>query len=308
MRAATLLASNTRAPLALLARELDAAVLAPDVPFAELERRAIDRHEADVLWLCGLLFSIRSPAAGLRAIAAPVMRRDAQSGVPAYYALLVARRGALPHNAEGAQLAQARFAFNDRQSLSGYYAMLWHFSQTAPDHRPPFRRYVESGGHAKSLELLRSGLAEVATVRVRARDSALAATHGAAQIDSTYFDALSGNERADFVVLRTIGPLPSPPLTVRADLRDEVQNRVQHAALHLHESDSARSVLRDVSIDRFVRVDDTHYAIMRQIYALPSELERGDVDVQWLSQTETSAAALSSKRKRGEHERDALEL
>ncbi len=182
-------------------------------------------------------------------IAAPVMRGAHYRDKPIYFSDVVVR--AECGCREVADLHGMRFVYNDRQSLSGYYA-LRDMQARQPGFRPG--RQIASGGHERSLSYLLANRADFAL------------------IDSTVLEAWSRvrgrNDRARLRSLGRVGPYPSPPLLVRAGLDPDVKAALRRRVLTLHHDTLHHNAdqsaeLNAAAIKRFAPVDASYYAELR---------------------------------------------
>jgi phosphonate transport system substrate-binding protein len=147
------------------------------------------------------------------------------NGRPVYFADVVVR-GDSPAERFDA-LRGRRWAYNDRNSKSGWFSMLGrvggdpHF----------FSELVHAGSHLQSLAAVRSGRAD------------------AAAIDS---NALARQPHADLRVIESWGPFPIQPVIVRNGVDDATKSRIAEALL-------AMDGLEPFGFARFARVTPADY-------------------------------------------------
>lgn len=161
----------------------------------------------------------------------PVTADHRAAGNPVYFADVVV--GASSPVQTFADLAGARWAYNDRNSKSGWFSMA---ERCAP--RPPeefFAELIASGSHLRSLELVASGAAD------------------AAAIDSNVLRMQQHSLR----VLESWGPFPIQPAVIRAAVSDETKRRVAGALLTIHERHSES--LARFGVIRFVNGSEADY-------------------------------------------------
>src|ERR1051325_7978323 len=161
----------------------------------------------------------------------PVPSDPRSEGRPVYFADVVVRADSPARTF--AELAGARWSFNDRNSKSGWFSMLERIAPRAPAEF--FGELVASGSHLRSLELVAEGVAD------------------AAAIDS---NALRANAPESLRVLESWGPFPIQPAVIRAG--HPARERVAGALLTIHERHGAALATHGVS--RFVAGDERVYA------------------------------------------------
>lgn len=143
----TYLGDNVLPIAAELAEELDMELLSADT------FEAIERQHADLYWMCGLLTVELIDSGRLPAdiVAAPVFA--GQPG-PVYHSVIIVAPPA------AADLSGRRLVINEAGSWSGNHALRVHL-QGSP---VSFASVVESGTHARSIDMLLAGEADVAAI------------------------------------------------------------------------------------------------------------------------------------------------
>jgi len=234
------LAERLAAPLGLdWALEVDARRSGPQ-PDAD----PFSRGCADVGFMCAPCYQeLRDlPAAPVELLVAPVYDDPRNAGRPVYYSEVVVR-GDAPWADFAAAAREARWAYNDEGSLSGYHSVLRQ-AQALGLGRDVFADAVNAGSHLNALDLLARGGAD------------------AAAIDANVL-ALRLHERPDALaglrVVDTLGPHPVQPVVVRAGLPDAVKHALREAFLALDAASDASGLLARYRITRLVPVDDADY-------------------------------------------------
>lgn len=200
---------------------------------------------ADVGFVCApsyVWMAERTPPSVVLAGVAPVHDDPRNGGRAEYFSELVVRADDPARSFE--QLAGRRFAYNDPTSLSGYHCVLDKLASAGKDARF-FSEVVQSGSHARSLELLSTGEVDLAAIDANAL---------------SYFHSFGEGEGVR--VLETLGPHPVQPVVVRATLEASQRRAIAEAFLDMHYA-SGGEPLRRFSVKRFVSVDDSHYAGVR---------------------------------------------
>jgi ABC-type phosphate/phosphonate transport system substrate-binding protein len=200
--------------------------------------------EADVGFLCApgwAALAARRPAP-VELIAAPVFDDPRAERRPVYFADVVVRRAA-PVRAL-AELATARWAYNDECSLSGYHAI---------------RRAL--GGHDATF--LRAGS------HLGAIDRVLAGEADAASVDSNVLALWRRREPVRSSELRAVGswgPYPIQPVVARTALAATVKDALRRALCGLHVEPSC-TALRELGLLHFVAVSERDYWSEREAFA-----------------------------------------
>ena len=156
----------------------------------------------------------------------PVPADPRSNGRPVYFGQVIVRADRAVRTLE--DLHGSVWAYNDRNSRSGWFAMLERAGARF------FSGYVHSGSHLRSIEMVRSGAAD------------------AASIDS---NVLLRQNVSDLRIIETWGPFAIQPAIVRADLDAELKARAVTALLTLHE----RHALEPFGFTRFVAPDAALY-------------------------------------------------
>ena len=157
-----------------------------------------------------------------------------------------------------ADLVTARWGFNDRESLSGYYSVL----QTAVEYgadRTFMSRLHHTRGHLNSLRRLRQGSID------------------AAAIDSVVVALRWREERVLRTELRrvqSLGPWPIQPIVMRRSLPARVKARLARAMGKLAATAERRQALRRWLIAGVAPMTDRDFDVERAALARAQALER----------------------------------
>jgi phosphonate transport system substrate-binding protein len=127
----------------------------------------------------------------------------------------------------------ARWAYNDRNSKSGWFSMSERCAPESPDEF--FSELIASGSHLRSLDLVANGLAD------------------AAAIDSNVLRM----QRSSLRVLESWGPFAIQPAVIRTALPEETKRRVAGALLTMHERHA--DALAHFGLLRFVEGNEGDY-------------------------------------------------
>ena len=143
-----------------------------------------------------------------------------------------------------ADLRGARFAYTDPLSLTGYLhpRRLLTDAGTAPE--AFFASTFFTHGHDLSIEAVRRGIAD------------------AASVDSLVFDYLVQRSPGEVEGLRVIDrsrPYPIPPLVVPARVPAEDVVTLREALVSFGQDERGRALLHNLQIERFERPDEEAY-------------------------------------------------
>lgn len=178
------------------------------------------------------------------------------AGRPVYFSDIVVRAD---HPARSfADLVDARWGYNDRESLSGYYSVL----QTAAAHGADaafLGRLHDMGSHLASLRALRRG------------------TIDAAAIDSTVL-ALRWRQdptlRTDLRVVHGLGPWPIQPIVMRRSLPVRLKAALTSAVGALAAAPERQRILRRWLVSGVAPMTDADFDVERAALAQAQALER----------------------------------
>jgi len=222
-----------------------------DVPWQE-RKAMFDRGEVHIAWMCGTQYTWQAdaPNSSVELLAAHTMQGGRYEGKPAYFSDVIVGKYRPYHSID--DLADTRWAYNEPESLSGYWAMRYALAvrgQTAEDF---FGKIVEAGSHVKAVAIVSRSLAD------------------SAAIDSTVLEALL-RRHPDLVdsirIIESLGPNPIPPWVIRTEVPEEARQQIRFELQKMHESGAGKTLLSDNHIDRFVAVTDDYYNPVRKMVA-----------------------------------------
>lgn len=195
--------------------------------------------EVEFGWVCGLLHACRLASVDwpFAAVAAPVMTSDRHGGKPQYFGDVVVSERSEARSLQ--DLEGTVFAYNEPTSLSGYGMLLDRLGSV-----DQFERTVESGSHAESIALVRSGAADVAVV------------------DSTVMDMMEvrGSDGVDAIrIIESLGPYPMPPIVASRSVNPGMLAEIREHLLTLHLDESGRAALGKWGVARFEGAADGAY-------------------------------------------------
>jgi phosphonate transport system substrate-binding protein len=245
LRLITYLAPSIPAELFhLVARDLEEACGVPaEVVFEERisgplegDDEPFTRGGADVGFLCAPSYRwLREARKGsVELLPLPVPTDERAAGRPVYFSEVIVPAGSAARSL--GDLRGARWAYNDRNSRSGWFSMIERIAPLPPE--AFFGSLIDAGSHVRSIELVASGEAD-----------------GAA-IDSNAL-RLRPAQRERVRILDSWGPFAIQPAIIRAGIDGETKRRVAGAMLTLHERHA--SELARLGVSHFVPADDALY-------------------------------------------------
>jgi phosphonate transport system substrate-binding protein len=210
------------------------------------ETDPFEEGRADIAFVCGPSYPLLRAAGRPVTIvgAAPVFDDPRNGGRPVYFSDLIVRRdlvaGAFP------DLRGSVWAFNDRQSLSGWHRMLSRLETLGlPQPEAFFSRVVQSGSHVASIDLVVNGEADVSAVD---SNTLLLARRRDAALDTR------------IRVLESWGPSAVQPLIAREDLPATLRAQIEKTLLGMADSPTAALRLSQFGVLRFAPVSPADYS------------------------------------------------
>lgn len=218
------------------------------LPWQERER-LFDLGDIQILWLCGLPYVSKADLAGsgMELLAVPVPARPRYQGRPVYYSDVVVRRSS-PYESF-VDLCGASFVYNEPRSHSGFNVVRAYLAELG-QHDGFFGSVVESGAHARSIEMILSGVVDCAA------------------IDSTVLEWLQAQRRKlrdELRVIETIGPSPIPPWVVSTKLSADLRCQIRQLLLELHLIPRGRAALAQAQLAQFISAEDRDYDPIRRM-------------------------------------------
>jgi phosphonate transport system substrate-binding protein len=198
----------------------------------------VERGEVDLAWICTGAWPDLESAGAARIVAVPRV-----SGVSTYRAYIIVRAENRSRSLD--DLRAATFAFTDPMSLSGCQYPLSRLRDRGEAAAKFFSRTFYTHGHDVSIEAVRRGYAD------------------AASVDSLVFDFLalrSPGEVDGLRVLETSSPFPIPPLVVPARAEGREADELVTELLRFADDEVGRRLLGQIGVEAFARQDSAVYA------------------------------------------------
>ena len=208
------------------------------------------KGEVELGFLCapGYLWLARPPRPVVELVRAAFVFDDARNGGrPAYFADLVVAADSRARSL--ADLAGARWGYNDPCSLSGYFSVLFELERRGLT-RGHFSSTAALGSHHAALSAVEEGRIDCAAI-----DS------------NTLLLERRAGRRPRVRVLESYGPFPVQPVVVRADLAAERQQAITSALLGMHVDPAGARALAQAGVRRFAPVETADYEAERALLA-----------------------------------------
>lgn len=237
-----------RAIAGRLAGDLGSPVAFVDHVSWEERLQELDAGTVSMAWICGLPYVVLNGdrPARFELLAAPVMAQDRYAGRPVYFSDVVVRRESPPGNFD--DLRGAVWAYNESGSFSGHVVVCAHLADRGAG-RNFFKRWIATGSHLRSLELVLEGEADAAAIDSTVLDMAYAAEPG-----------LQDRIRS----VTALGPNPAPPWVISRELPRPVRERARASLCGLHHTPAGRALLETYRINCFAPVQDRDYDPIRE--------------------------------------------
>lgn len=251
IRFATYLAPNMLPVYQFIVEYVGARLACPTELAFGMSFDAFERGLIDAGFICGLPYVelTRSAEPAIELLAAPVLQGERYRGEPIYFSDVIVSRD---HPARSfAELRGCRWAYNDRDSHSGYNITRYTLVRIG-ETRGYFGAVVEAGFHQEAIRLVCEG------------------TVDAAAIDSQVL-AVELREHPDLAqcirVIDTLGPATIQPVVAARRLPEEMRDALREALVAMGADAAARERLAYGFIERFIPVTDARYDDIRAMVA-----------------------------------------
>lgn len=204
--------------------------------------------QADVGFLCGLLYANMPQPRSVELLVAPVVQGMRYRGEPLYYSDVIVRNDSA-YNSFGT-LRGCRWAYNEEASHSGYNVVYYNLLERGAK-LDYFGSLHKTGSHLASLQGVLEGQAD------------------ATAIDSHVLDVWLKQqpELAQHVrVIDMLGPSTIPPIVAATRLGSQTIHTIQMIVCDMHRNSQAVERLHSGLIERFVPVMDRHYDDVRHMF------------------------------------------
>ena len=215
--------------------------------------------EADVGFLCGLLYAHMLQPRPVKLLVAPVVMGARYSGQPLYYSDVIVRRDSAYTSFDALQ--STRWAFNEEASHSGYNIVSYSLLLRGKTF-DFFGSMLKTGSHSASVQAVLDGKAD------------------AAAIDSHVLDVWFQQKpklAQQLRVVEMLGPSTIPPIVASMHVDAHMRRRIQEILSVMHKDGDAARSLHAGLIERLVPVEDRQYDDIRCMYASVQKREMSAV-------------------------------
>lgn len=191
---------------------------------------------ADVGFLCAPSFRFLQPNVDLLPVPVPNDPRSASR--PVYFSDVIVPASSTAKTIE--DLRGGRWAFNDRNSKSGWFSLLDRIAPESADSY--FSSLIAAGSHVQAIGLVAGGAADAAAIDSNVLRLQLAQHPGLA---------------SRIRLLQSWGPFAIQPSVIRSSIDPALKRRIASALLTLHSARGAE--LSSFGFERFVESDRSVY-------------------------------------------------
>lgn len=226
-----------------LSEQLSLDIAAVDPASYQKLNQLLETGKIDIAFVCSGPYVEGHARFGLLLLAAPVV-----NGAMEYYSNLI-----VPAKSSISTFADLRgktFAFTDPQSNSGSLVPKTELARMGFTPETFFDSFTYTYAHDRSIHAVADQLVDGASV------------------DSLIWDYLALTEpelRKQVRIVRRYGPYGIPPLVAAPHVAPELRKKIQLALLTMHENPKGQAILKGMHIDRFEKIDDQAYDLIRQM-------------------------------------------
>ena len=204
--------------------------------------------QADIGFLCGLLYANMSQPRSVELLAAPVVQGMRYCGEPVYYSDVIVRSDSAYGSFKA--LRGCRWAYNEEASHSGYNVVYYSLLEQGAN-LGHFGSMLKTGSHLASLQAVLGGEADATAIDSHVLDVWLKQQPELAQ---------------HICVIDMLGPSTIPPIVAASRLSSQTMHDIQTILCDMHRHSQAVERLHNGLIERFIPVTDTHYDNVRHMF------------------------------------------
>lgn len=197
--------------------------------------------DLDVAWLCGFPYVMERRR--LRLMAAPLFH-----GKPEYHSYLITQSSLSANELQ--ELSGTVFAYSDPNSFSGYLYPRHRLQLSGLSSDSHFRRSFFTWSHRKVVEAVAIGLADAGAVAGYVWETM-----------AKLYPMVTEQTR----VIRRSDAYGFPPFVARADLDEQLFQRIQTVFLEMRNDKDGARLLEELNMDGFVPAEDEMYESIAEI-------------------------------------------
>lgn len=203
----------------------------------------LEEGKIDVAFVCGGPYIDGHEKFGLELLAAPQI-----NGETVYYSYIIVHKDSNINRFE--QLRGKTFVFADPMSNSGKAYPTYLLKEMGETPETFFREYLYSYAHDASIRAVAEGLVDGGAV-----DSLV----------WNYMEKQGSPFTKNSRLIKTSPPYGIPPVVARPTLGKDLKKKIRQILLDMHHHERGKDVLEKMSIDKFVRIDDSNYDSIREV-------------------------------------------
>lgn len=203
----------------------------------------IEKQEIDVAFVCSGPYIQGKKKFGMELVATPVIY-----GEPLYYSYVIVHKDS-PIK-DFTELKGMGFAFTDAYSNTGCLVPRYELSKMGQTADVFFKSYIFTKSHDNSIKAVAEKIADGAAVD---------------NLIWEYINATNPVYTSQTKVIAKIGPFGAPPVVIHPAFNPETKQQIQQIFLSMHEDEEGRAILKQIFIDKFIIVGDSHYDSVRKM-------------------------------------------
>jgi len=215
--------------------------------------------QADIGFLCGLLYANMPQPRPIELLAAPIVQGEHYRGKPLYYSDVVVRRASAYDSFDA--LRGSRWAFNEEASHSGYNIVSYSLLMRGKTF-DSFGSMLKTGSHLASVQAVLHGKADATAI-----DSHV--------LDTWFYQKPELAQQLR--VIDMLGPSTIPPIVASTRVDVHTRRCIQEILCSMHEDVYGAKGLHTGLIDRLVPIADADYDDIRSMLARVQEKEMSTV-------------------------------
>ena len=142
------------------------------------------------------------------------------------------------------------FAFVDPDSHTGAIVPIFVLSKMNETPKTFFKKYIYSGGHDISIELVANGLVDGAAVD---------------HLIWEYMNEKNPEFTSKTRIIAKHGPYCMPPIVTNPDTDAELKEKLRSILLEMDKDEKGKEILGRIKIEKFVVVNDSCYSSIREM-------------------------------------------
>ena len=167
---------------------------------------------------------------------------------PFYTSCIIVRKDSAIRNLE--ELKGKKFAFVDKNSTSGYLLPLTMLQEEGINNLDFFSEYIFTGDHDSSFLAVYNGYVD-----------------GGALYSRIFLNEDDARLN-DIKVLKESPPIPTGPIVIRKEIKDDRAQKIKEALLSIGEEEDTKDIMALLKIEGYFEVSDSDYAPIRKAYKL----------------------------------------